>query len=144
LDNDRKKQKVPIFENKLTNREVIETPGHTIIVSDLSDSMKFNKFSEDEEADIEESVAKDALITKSKTRISKEVAMIEDHLAKLEKQKKKLDNSKSKTKMKKLLKKSRQSSKGVKATKKHQIKESKIKVKTQAKLKKRLEKQNKK
>jgi len=144
LDNDRKKQKVPIFEKKLTNREVIETPGHTIIVSDLSDSMKFNKFSEDEEADIEESVAKDALITKSKTRISKEVAMIEDHLAKLEKQKKKLDNSKSKTKMKKLLKKSRQSSKGVKATKKHQIKESKIKVKTQAKLKKRLEKQNKK
>ncbi len=144
MDNDRKKQKVPIFENKLTNREVIETPGHTIIVSDLSDSMKFNKFSEDEEADIEESVAKDALITKSKTRISKEVAMIEDHLAKLEKQKKKLDNSKSKTKMKKLLKKSRQSSKGVKATKKHQIKESKIKVKTQAKLKKRLEKQNKK
>ena len=144
MDNDHKKTKVPIFENKLTDREVIETPEHTIIVSDLSDSMKLNRLPEEEEGDMQNSVARDASITKSKTRISKEVAIIEDHLAKLEKQKKKIENSKSKTKMKKLLRHSRQSSKGVKATKKHQIKESKIKVKTQAKLKKRLDKQNKK
>ena len=79
------------------------------------------------EENLENSIAKDAVITKSKAKLSKECAMIEDHLAKLEKQKRVLDQCKSKTKMKKLLRKSRQSSKGVKATKKHQIKESKIK-----------------
>jgi len=141
MDEEKQKIKLPSFENKLTKRQVIETPGHTITVSDIS--MKFNKFSEDEddEENLESSIAKDAVVTKSKAKLSKECAMIEDHLAKLEKQKRVLDQSKSKTKMKKLLRKSRQSSKGVKATKKHQIKESKIKIKTKSKLKKKLDKQ---
>jgi hypothetical protein len=142
LDEEKTKIKLPSFENKLTKRQVIETPGHTITVSDIS--MKYNKFSEDEddeEENLENSIAKDAVITKSKAKLSKECSMIEDHLAKLEKQKRVLDQCKSKTKMKKLLRKSRQSSKGVKATKKHQIKESKIKIKTKSKLKKKLDKQ---
>ena len=113
---------------------MIETLESTIIVSDLSSSMRANKFSDDdEEFDLEKSELEDSRITKQKAKISKECSIISDRLVKLEKKKKSLELPRTKSRVKKNMKASKASSKNAKSTRKFHIKDTKLKSKLKRK-----------
>jgi hypothetical protein len=111
---------------EVTNQNVIETEGNTIVISDFSSS--FNKIkndSDDDEENLKKSEIHDAEINKSKQKIARECSEINDRLTKLEKKKKTLEQSK--TKLKKNLLKSKTISKKSKSSRKFNIKHRKIK-----------------
>jgi hypothetical protein len=127
--------KLTSLENKISNKEVIETNDHTIIVSDFGtssfqgddedddDSDANNEQQSEDENEMHESKMKDALDTKSRAKMSKEASLINQKLTKLEKRKKLMTKQTSKTP--KRLKGNKTLNK---STRKFQIKDSKIKT----------------
>lgn len=124
---------IPITQNQMVKREVIETLNSTIVVSDLNNMMGTNKFSDSEEEieDIEVSEQKDAEMTKMRARISKESSMIKSRLDKLEKRQKLLESPTTKSKLKRMKKSSKSSVKNAKSTRKFNQKDIKGKAKKQ-------------
>ena len=98
------KSNVPITENKMVKREVIETDKNTIIVSDLGSMIenRNNRFSEsEEEEDLETAQLKDGKVSKERAKALKESALIRDRIQKLEQRYRQLESPHSKSKAKK-------------------------------------------
>ncbi len=110
---------------------MIETNDNTIIISDFSNAITKKSIDSDDENEenvlMKKSEIADAEITQSKTKILKEVSLIDEKLKKLQNQKKALELTN--TKKKKNLIKSRTASKNSKSTRKFHIKETKTKNK---------------